>query len=186
MKIDCRYLQKSCLKNTLSSRYFLVLIISLFSCFGIANMEKHSEKLKYSEVMERAIAPMQNMSEVEILIALKENSKNSKIQKIFEQHPKLNIFRARLLKDKKALPELAKILDDGAQLSKYSLVMLVTILVGILLRRLMKLDDPLFLFSLILWLVRLSVMALLRLGITIAFFGPNLKPIYEIAMRTFF
>lgn len=186
MKLQRRFLQKSCLKNAIFSRYFLVLIISLFSCFGIANIENQSEKLKYSEVMERAIAPMQTMSEAEILKALKENSKNSKIQKIFERHPRFNIFRARLLKDKKALPEMAKILDDGSQLTKYSLVMLVTILVGILLRRLVKIDDPLFILSLILWLVRLSVMALLRVGITIAFFGSNLKPIYDIAIRTFF
>jgi len=96
------------------------------------------------------------------------------------------MFRARLLRDKKALPELAKILDDGSKLTKYSLVMLVTILIGILLRRLIKIDDPFILLALLLWLVRLCVMTILRLGITIAFFGSNLKPIYEIAMRTFF
>lgn len=143
------------------------------------------KNMKFKEVMIAALTPLRKMSDQEILRMLKEQSQNSKLQNFFEEHPKINLFRAHAMKDKEALPELASILDQRQRLIQYSVVMLATLLLGFIIKRFLhKKDQPLAVY-LALVFARIFFVLLIRLGITIGFFGHQLRPMFNLIVQHF-
>lgn len=147
---------------------------------------KDLKKIKYSEAMKIALAPLQKMSEAELLHLLHENTKGSNSQVYVERFPKMAIFAVRLIKDPVALPELARILEDQEKLIRFGAIMITTILVGMLLKRLMSRKGRSILKSIGYWFVRFLVMTSLRLGILTFFYGKEITPTLVLAAKTFF
>ena len=144
------------------------------------------KKIKYSEALKVAIEPLQKMSEPELVNLLKENSKNSTAAVYISRYPKVTLFTVRLIKDKEALPNLGKILDDEQNLIRFSGMMLTTIIFGFFLKQFMKKDGRSIVLAISLWFFRFLIINSFRIGILIYFFGPELTPAFKIATKTFF
>jgi hypothetical protein len=147
---------------------------------------KTLKKTKYSEALGIALGPLQKMSEKELMALLKENTVGSSASKYIEKLPKLAVFTVRLIKDKDALPSLAKILDDQERLIRFLGIMVSTMLFGFILRRLMKREGRSILKSVSLWFVRFLVISAMRFAIIIFFFSSELAPLMSITKETFF
>ena len=147
---------------------------------------KTLKKTKYSEALRVALEPLQKMSEKELMALLKENTVGSSASKYIDKFPKLAVFTVRLIKDKNALPSLAKILDDHERLIRFLGIMISTMLFAFLLRRLMKREGRSILKSVSLWFVRFLIISALRFAIIIYFFSSELTPLMSITKETFF
>ena len=144
------------------------------------------KKIKYSEALKVTLEPLQKMSEPELVNLLKENSKNSTAAVYISRYPKITLFTVRLIKDKEAMPNLGKILDDEQNLIRFSGLMLTTIILGFFLKQFMKKDGRTIALAFTLWFFRFLIITSLRIGILIYFFGPELTPTFKIATKTFF
>jgi len=147
---------------------------------------KTLKKTKYSEALRVALGPLQKMSEKELMALLKENTVGSSSSKYIDKFPKLAVFTVRLIKDKEALPSLAKILDDQERLIRFLGIMISTMLFAFILRRLMRREGRSILKSVSLWFVRFLIISAMRFAIIIYFFSSELTPLMSITKATFF
>lgn len=147
---------------------------------------KDLKKIKYSEAIKIALAPLQKMSEAELVNLLRENTKGSNSEAYIERFPKLALFTVRLIKDPVALSELARILEDQEKLIRFGAIMITTILVAILLKRFMRRSGRSILEALGFWLIRFLLMSSLRIGIITYFYASELAPTLSLAYKTFF
>ena len=147
---------------------------------------KSLKKTKYSDALRVALEPLQRMSEKELVQLLKDNTSGSKASTYIDRFPKLAIFTVRLIKDKDALPNLAKILDDQERLIRFLGIMISTILIAFLLKRLMKRKGRSVVQALSFWFLRFIIISSLRFGILIYFFSSELSPLFSITSKTFF
>jgi hypothetical protein len=161
-------------------------MVSAFSNIGKKKKTPKDKKPKYSEVIKSTLAPLQKLSEEELVLMLKENTRESSAAKYVDHFPQIMLIAVRLIKDKDALPEMAKILDDQDKLIHYSGMMIATFLVGFLLRRFMAKEGRTIFVSLSLWFIRFLIMSGLRIAVTIFFFGEELTPAFKVLTRTIF
>lgn len=147
---------------------------------------KDLKKVKYSEAMRVALEPLQKMHENQLVTILRSNTEGSSMAPYIERYPKLTLFAVRLIKEPEALPSLAKIVDDQDKLIRFGGIMLLTILVGFLLKRLMKKEGRSVLEALGFWFFRFLIMTSLRFGILIYFYGKEIEPTFSVAAKTFF
>ncbi|MBC7537547.1 MAG: hypothetical protein H7281_01900 [Bacteriovorax sp.] len=147
---------------------------------------KALKKLKYSQVLRVTLEPLQKMDEKELILLLKDNTKDSPSGVYIDRFPKLAMFAVRLIKDKEALPSLAKIIDDQDKLIHFSGIMLATILIAFFLKRLMKKEGRSIVKALGLWFLRFLIISSLRIGILLYFFSAEVEPTFNIASKTFF
>lgn len=146
---------------------------------------KTLKEIKYSEAIKVTLAPLQKMSEAELMKVLKENTKGSKAEVYVDQFPKLAVFAVRLIKDPEALPMLTKILDNKDQLIRFSGIMIGTILIAFFLKRLMRREGQSVLKTLCLWFLRFIIMTSLRISILYYFYSAEITPTFNIAVKTF-
>jgi hypothetical protein len=147
---------------------------------------KALKKIKYSQVLRVTLEPLQKMDEKELLQLLKDNTKGSPSGAYIDRFPKLAVFAVRLIKDKEALPSLAKIIDDQDRLIHFSGIMLATILIAFFLKRLMKKEGRSIAKAFGLWFLRFLIISSLRIGILFYFFSVEVGPTLNIASKTFF
>ncbi len=143
------------------------------------------KKMKHSDALRVALAPLQKMSENQLVTILKENTKGGSAEVYVERFPKLSVFVVRLIKDAEALPMLAKILDDQDKLIRFGGIMLLTVLFGFFLKRFMKKEGRSILEAIGFWFFRFLIMTSLRFGILIYFYGKEIEPTFSVAYRTF-
>lgn len=142
--------------------------------------------IKYSEAIKTTLKPLQKLSEDELLTMLKENTKGTAAGEYVERFPQLMVFTVRLIKDREAIPSFVSVMDDQDRLIRFSGLMIATILVGFFLKRFMKREGRSVAAALGVWFLRSLIMFSLRLGIIIFFFGEELTPAFNVALRTFF
>jgi hypothetical protein len=147
---------------------------------------KGLKKIKYSDALRVTLEPLQKMSEAELVALLKDNTKGSSAEEYINRFPKLVVFAVRLIKDKEAIPSMARILDDQDRLISFSGIMLATILFAFFLKRFMKREGRSIGKALGLWFLRFLIISALRFGITLYFFSAELEPMFKIASKTFF
>jgi hypothetical protein len=147
---------------------------------------KNLKKISYSDSIKITLEPLQKMSESQLVALLHENTKDSKAGIYIDRFPKLAIFTVRLIKDPKALPSLAKIIDDQDRLIHFSSAMIVTILISLILKRFMKKEGRTILRAFGLWFLRFSIISFLRFGVLYYFFSAELTPMFNIGAKTFF
>jgi hypothetical protein len=140
--------------------------------------KSHYEALKF------AFAPLQKLSEAELVALLKEKTVGSTTGQYLQHFPKLALFSVRVIKDPEALPLLGRIVDQQDKLIHFGGVMLCTIILGFLLKRLFKKDGRSVLASLGFWFTRFLILSALRFAILMYFFGQEVEPTLRIAGKT--
>jgi Skp family chaperone for outer membrane proteins len=159
----------------------------------LIDLQKHGRgdngvltKTNYSEDLKIALIPLQKMSEKQLSNLLASNTEGTSAAPYFKRFPTLSLFAVRLIKDKEALPSLAKIADDQERLIYFTGVMLSTILVTFLLKRFFKDDRRSFIEAFGVWLARFIMVSTLRVYIIFYFFEAELRPSLKILFKTFF
>lgn len=143
-------------------------------------------KIKYSEAIRVTLAPLQKLSESELLAMLKENTKGSSAAVYVEQFPHLMVFAVKLIKDTDAIPSMVKIVDDQDKLIRFGGLMIATILFGFFLKRLTAKEGRDVIPALGIWFMRFLIMLSLRIGLIILFYGNELTPAFNVAKSTLF
>jgi hypothetical protein len=144
------------------------------------------KKMKISEAVNLALTPLQKVSEADLLKQLLENTKGTRAHDFFVRFPKLILYVVRLLRDKQALSDATKILEDRKKLIRYSAIMISTFILGILLSRFFRSNKESILYSITLFFIRLGIMFSLRAYILIYFYGSELSRSFDIFKETFF
>ena len=127
----------------------------------------------------------QSMNEEEIKSQLKERMNGSKASVIFNKYPKSLDFVAAMLKDENALPELMKMKEDYEGLKHMAFAMIATFIISFIIKVMIDRSSTFLLKRFLYRILHLLFIWALRLGVMIFFFGSNLKPTYDIALRTF-
>lgn len=143
------------------------------------------KKMKISEAVAFALAPIQAQTEKEILYQLLNNAKGTKNYDLMINYPKITLFVVRMIKDKEALPYATKILENKKKLINFAAVMISSVLVGFLVARFVRTKSKSFGKVFLLFLLRVFLMMGLRIGIIIFFFGEELYPLYRVFLNTF-
>ncbi|MGZ3790218.1 MAG: hypothetical protein ACXVLQ_16920 [Bacteriovorax sp.] len=147
---------------------------------------KDQKKMSYADSMRVALEPLQKMSEAELVKILNDNTRGTNTAAYLERFPKITVFTVRLIKDPNALPWLAKIIDEQDKLIRFVGIMLSTILVAFFLKKLMKKEGRGIFEAMGFWFIRFLIINSLRFGLLIYFYGKEIHPTINIAIRTFF
>ncbi len=170
---------------------FFILGLFLIGPFALANTPKSFSDISFNaKDVSQAIAPLQKLSEAELLAQVKETSKNSPMGRVFENFPLLAVFMVRLIQDKEAFPQLVKILENKIRLKNYGYWMIVTFIFGFFLKRLIRSNknghsQSLVIDALFNYIFRFAIMLCIRLAITYAFFSVELTPAFKVFSKTF-
>ena len=172
-----------------SLKFYHILFFILLGLLGPVVHASSLAEIKQdisSANIEKKLAPFQAIPESELLKTLKENSKGSKLESVMIRFPLLPLFMVRLIKDKKALPYLAKILEDEQRLWRYLGWIVATMCIGYLAKRILKSKDAGFFESLLFFIGHFLFINILRLSITYFMFQMELDPTLKIVGKTFF
>jgi hypothetical protein len=142
--------------------------------------------LNYSESLRVALAPLQKLSEKELSKLLLDNTKGTSAEKYIARFPKLILFCVRLIKDKVAIPNLVKILEDQKRLVRFAATMLTTILLSFFLKYLLKKEGRAVWKAVVLWFLRFFIITTLRVGVITYFFNEELGPAFKIGIKLLF
>lgn len=160
---------------------------------SLKKAREDAEKAKKKSVMtgelsssvRQILEPMQKLSEKDLLKLLDDNSKNSKLRPYMDQFPNINIFAVRLIKDEESIPSLVKIIENRERLIRFAGVMLSTLILGFLLKKVMHREGRSFIRSAIYFLFRMYFMFAVRIYIVYFFFSAELAPAAKIFKKTF-
>jgi len=144
------------------------------------------KKPSYYEAINAALIPLQKLTEAQLSELLKESFKNYKAAQFLVNSPKFMLIIVRLIQDKKALPYMAKILDDQDKLIKFSLVLLSTLLLALILKNIMRKKGRPIYSALAFWFIRFSIINFIRYIIILIFYGNEISPTLNIASKIFF
>ncbi|MDO9182789.1 MAG: hypothetical protein Q7U04_10290, partial [Bacteriovorax sp.] len=112
--------------------------------------------------------------------------KGSSSEILIKKYPKIALCAVRLIKDKDALPGLAKIIDDQERLIQYAGAMISTILLAILLKRYFYLPGRSVQEAVGFWFLRFLIIFFLRIGILYSFYSSELAATFKVVTKTFF
>lgn len=143
------------------------------------------EKIHYAEEMRKSLLPLQSQSEKELIKLLLETTRKTEVGTYIDRFPKLAVFTIRLVKDPNALPMLVSILDDMDKVIHFAGLMISTILVAFLLKRLMKREGRPIWKAVGLWFFRFLIMTSLRIAIVFYFFDKQIEGVFKLAYKTF-
>lgn len=147
---------------------------------------KDPSKVKYSEFVATALAPLQNLTEQQLVISLKENTRGTMAHEYVVNYPTFALYIVRLIKDKDALPTAAKILEDQQKIIRFVAVMVSTFIFGFMLKRFFRKEGRTIMQAILAWFVRFLIMLSVRLYIVYLFYDVELGPLFKIATKTFF
>ena len=140
---------------------------------------------KLSNSVRFVLQPLQKLSEAELLKRLDESTLDSPIRAYIAQFPNLTKYFIRLIKDSESIPSLIKILEDKETLIRFIGVMLLTIVVGILLKKYMHKEGRSFPKAALYFFMRLAIMLILRVAVVYYFYSKELTPAAKVFKSTF-
>ena len=143
------------------------------------------KKVKYADAIRVALASLQTLSEAELVKLLKENTKGSGAAQYFDRFPLLSTFAVRLIKDPEAMPRFVSIADDTDRLIRFGGLMVGTILVGVILKRIFRKEGRGIPAALGFWFLRFMILSSLRLFLLYSYYGKEIGPAMKIANKTF-
>jgi hypothetical protein len=139
-----------------------------------------------SKTIAESIRPFQKISEKELLEQLSSNIKDSKLAPLFKNNPTITLFMVRMIQDKNALPDLAKIFENKDRFITFSYWMLGTFVLSFIIRRIIKINNAGFFEAVFLWFIRFFIILFVRLGLIYYFFSNELEPSFKVIGKTFF
>jgi hypothetical protein len=102
-----------------------------------------------------------------------------------DQFPKINIFAVRLIKDEESIPAMVKIVENRERLIHFTGVMLSTLILGFVLKKVIHREGRSFIRSAIYFIFRMCFMFAVRIYIVYFFFSAELAPAAKIFKKTF-
>ncbi len=147
--------------------------------------EALTKKSDYSGAVRLALAPLQKLSEKELLKQMDENTKNSPMRPYIDQFPNIIVFAVKLIKDTESLPSIAKIAEDRDRFIHFMGIMVATIIFGFFLKKLMHREGRSFLKSVFYFFLRMYIMLAIRIYIVYYFFSTELTPAARVFKQTF-
>ena len=129
------------------------------------------------------LAPGSPSAEEDMIEQMKDATRGTLMGKIFEKYPKILIFYVRVMQDQKAMNGLFKLIDNRKKLTTYAVVMLVTLLMGIILKIKANRHEDTAFKQIKGFFKRFILMNLLRLAITVFFFKEELGPVWDILVQ---
>jgi hypothetical protein len=138
-----------------------------------------------SDSVRMALEPLQQLSEEELLKRLDEATRESSVRPYLDQFPSMTLFTVRLIKDKESIPTLAKIAEDRKRLINFVGIMVLSIILGIVLKNVMHKEGRTFLQAVFYFFLRFWIMLIVRICIINYFFGEELKPAMKVFKQTF-
>jgi len=149
---------------------------------------REGKKLKpeqYSDFLKKILKPFQLFKQHQLVKILKTGGNNPSVKRLLNENPKLTDFMARLLRDKLALPQLAKIAAQKEKIYFFLGFVIFTVIFGwILKRRASKLDHG-FILSLFHSIKRFVFFMVLRFGVFVFIFAENISPTWKIFKKSF-
>ncbi len=155
----------------------------------VKGKKKAEEKItiddKLSNSIKIALEPLQQLSDKELKERFIDASKQTKFYPYLEKFPKAIVFGTSLIKDREAIPNLIKILEDKKRLVTFGGIMVMTIIVGLALKKLFYNEKRSFLGVIFFFFLRVYTMLFLRIGIVYYFFSKELSPTIEVFKKVF-
>lgn len=147
--------------------------------------EALSRKNDYSEAVRKALGPLQQISEKELLKKMDEETLHSSMRPYIDRFPNIIVFAVKLVKDKEALPNIAQIAEDKDRLIQFGSIMLATIIFGFFLKKLFRREGRSFIQATFYFFVRSSIMFAIRVYIIYYFFSTELAPASRVFKQVF-
>lgn len=165
-------------------RYWLKFFIILLGLMGPVVFASDFSALS-SKNIEETLKPLQNIPENDLLAQVKENAQGTLQGPIFIKYPLVPVFIVKMIKDKKALPYLAKILEDKDRLYTYLGFMVLTFFLGIVTQKMFTDKYAGFFESVFRYLLHYVFLTAVRLAITYYMFANELDPTIKVFNTTF-
>ncbi len=140
---------------------------------------------KLSESVKIALEPLQMLSDKELEKRFVDASKQTKFYPYLERFPKAMVFGVSMIKDREAIPSLIKTVENKKRLVTFGGIMLMTIILGLILKKLFYKADRSFLGVVFFFLLRVYTMLFVRLGIIYYFFDKELAPSISVFKKVF-
>ncbi len=147
--------------------------------------ELQKANASYAESVRVALEPLQKLSEAELLKRLDEGTKESPVRPYMDQFPNITLYAVRLIKDKESIPSVVKIVENKERLIQFGSVMLFTIIFGFILKRIMHREGRSFIKATFYFLIRVTFMMALRIGVVYYFYAKELTPAAKVFKKTF-
>jgi len=144
-----------------------------------------AKKQAFHQLVSLTLEEVRKIPESELDKNLFGKIENPTLKEVLDNNPKHKIFFKELIKDKTALVELSKILDDFNLIVKFLTVMVLTFFVGFMVDRFFKHDKRSTFGKVNVFFFKIFFMLGLRLSVIYFFFGENLRPAFELALKVY-
>lgn len=144
------------------------------------------DKMKLSEAMAMAMAPLKKMSSEDMKSMVLEQARGLKYYNLLVQYPKFLSVVIELIRDDRAVPQMVKVIEDKDRLKKFAAVMLCSILLGFVVARVISTKDRNLVKIFSLFIFRVILMMSVRIGIIYYFFSDELGPAFNVVTKVFF
>lgn len=148
------------------------------------NSKVPPKKMTYSQSIRQVLIPLQSMPEAELRQVLSESIEKSGTLSPLKKFPFVLNLWVGLIKEKEAIPQLVSIFENQTKLIHFGISFLLTIVLGFVLRMAMRKKDRTIAKAMYYWFLRFVGILILRIFIVIYFFGPQLKPAFQVFVRT--
>lgn len=168
-----------------NSKKLLEDVGSLQDQFGKQKQKTAITKEQMDKSVDILLAHYASMSEKEVSDEIIQNMDSKTLKNILIKFPKLNLFLARILKDKEAVKKIFALSSKTEELKKAGLWFLGTIFLGFILNKLLfRINQSLF-SKLRSVFIRFVVLWSARITIIVYYYGENLAPAFKIFKKTF-
>lgn len=161
------------------------MIKSLIQASNPNLTKEQLDKMKLSEAMSLAMAPLKKMSSEDMKSMVLEQSRGSKYYNLLVQYPKFLSVIIELIKDDRAVPQMVKVIEDKDRLKTFAAVMLCSILFGFVVARIITTKDKNLFKIFGLFLFRVLFMISVRIGIIYYFFAEEIGPAFNVVLKVF-
>ena len=152
---------------------------------SIQRARHYQANASYAESVRVALEPLQKLSEAELLKRLDEGTRESPVRPYMDQFPNITLYAVRLIKDKESIPSVVKIVENKERLIQFGSVMLFTVIFGFILKRIMHREGRSFIKAAFYFLIRVTFMMALRIGVVYYFYAKELTPAAKVFKKTF-
>jgi hypothetical protein len=148
------------------------------------NGKPSQKKLTYSQSIRQFLIPLQSMPEAQLRQVLNESIEKTGSLSVLKKFPFVLNLWVGLIKEKDAIPQLVSIFENQNKLIHFGIAFLFTMILGFVLRMSMRKKDRTIAKAMYYWFLRFVGILILRIFIVIYFFGPQLKPAFQVFVRT--
>lgn len=140
-------------------------------------------KMKLSDAIKLAIAPLRKMSSVEMRNMVLDHTRGQKYYFILVDYPKILDFIIELIRDENAIPHMVKVIENKDRFKIFVAVMLCSIIFGFVIARIVSTKEKNLKKIFALFVLRIIIMFSIRIGIVYYFFSEELTPAFNVLIK---